>query len=68
MNEAIGRIMAKAICPICKGKVKRDVHIPRFGSGKNIIVWQCTNGVCTESTHWNKGLQVKHIHPVLKLG
>ena len=39
MNEGIGHIMAKKVCPICRANIKRDVYVPRFGSGKNIIVW-----------------------------
>ena len=52
MNDKIARIMAKKVCPKCRSKIERDVHVPRFGGGKNVIKWRCTNDKCDKSV-WN---------------
>ncbi len=46
MNEVIGKIMANSKCPVCGAKKLRDVHVPRFGEGRNVIKWKCTNEKC----------------------
>ena len=55
MNEKIVGIMNKTKCPVCKGLVERDVHVPRFGQGKSVIAWRCKDDDCAESKHWHKG-------------
>ena len=53
MNDKIARIIANTKCPSCGSKVKRDVHVPRHGCGKNKIVWRCLNVECEESKYWH---------------
>ena len=53
MNDKIARMMANTKCPACRSKIKRDVHVPRHGGGKNVIVWRCLNTECEESKYWH---------------
>lgn len=52
MNEEIGKILAKSVCPVCGSPKERDVHVPRFGQGKNVVKWRCTNEKCEKSKQW----------------
>ena len=54
MNSTLVSIMDTR-CPKCNEKVRRDVHVPLFGCGKNFIVWTCTNDQCIKSNTWFKG-------------
>ena len=51
MNEFAARIMDTK-CRLCSAKIKRDVHVPRFGGGQNVIKWKCSNDKCPES-YWH---------------
>lgn len=59
MNEEIGKIMANSRCPVCGAKKLRDVHVPRFGEGRNGIKWKCTNEKCEKSKAWQLPRQFK---------
>ncbi len=52
MNDKIAHILSGKKCPKCHGKIKRDVHVPPFGRGKNMMVWTCENENCDISKHW----------------